>query len=167
MLGRLLAPADDRPGGGTDGPVVVISYRFWQLRFNGAADVVGRTLTLDGTPFTIVGVMPEGFFGPSVGARYSLAAPLATQPLLGPANFLTNPVASWLAVMARLKPGQTAAAATAALQATQPAIRDTTLPPHYPPQAVAGYLKDPLVVRPAPAGSTLRCASSIRSRCSR
>ncbi len=56
--------------------MVVISYSFWQSRFNGSGDAIVQTLTLNGVPFTIVGIMPEGFFGPSVGAHYTLAAPL-------------------------------------------------------------------------------------------
>ena len=58
--GRLLTEADDRPGGGTDGPVAVISHRFWTSHYGGAGDVIGRQLTLQRVPFTIVGVMPAG-----------------------------------------------------------------------------------------------------------
>ena len=64
MLGRTFSADDDRRGGGPDGPVAVISYGFWQRRFGGAADVIGRPLTLDRVPFTIVGVTPPAFFGP-------------------------------------------------------------------------------------------------------
>jgi putative ABC transport system permease protein len=146
-LGRLLTPADDRAGGGADGQVVVISYSFWQSRFNGSGDAIGQTLPLNGVPFTIVGIMPEGFFGPSVGAHYSLAAPLTAQPLLSPSNDLANSTASWLAIMARLKHEQSAAAASAALQAAQLAIRQATLP-----ATLTGYLKEPLIARSAPTG---------------
>ena len=62
LLGRTFSDADDRRGGGADGPVAVISYGLWQRHFRGAADAVGRSLPLDGVPFTIVGVMPPGFF---------------------------------------------------------------------------------------------------------
>ena len=58
ILGRTLTPADDRRGGGPDGPVAVISYSFWQRRFGGAADVIGQPLTVERVPFTIVGVTP-------------------------------------------------------------------------------------------------------------
>ena len=44
-LGRTFTEADDRPGGGPDGPVAVISHGFWQRRFGGAPDAIGRTLT--------------------------------------------------------------------------------------------------------------------------
>jgi hypothetical protein len=67
IAGRLFTEADDRRGGGPDGAVVVISYGFWQRRFGGARDVVGRTITLERVPFTIIGIAPPGFFGPEVG----------------------------------------------------------------------------------------------------
>src|SRR5688572_21638732 len=55
--GRMLTPADDR-GAGSDGPVAVISHGLWRQRFAGADEVVGRQLTVQRIPFTIVGVMP-------------------------------------------------------------------------------------------------------------
>ena len=60
ILGRTFTPSDDRRGGGPDGPVAVISYNFWQRRFDGAADVVGRALTVERIPLTIIGVTGPG-----------------------------------------------------------------------------------------------------------
>jgi putative ABC transport system permease protein len=58
VLGREFAPDEEKP----EGPAVaLISYGFWQRRFGGAADAVGRSLTLDGRPTTIVGVLPAQF----------------------------------------------------------------------------------------------------------
>jgi len=59
VLGRLFTEEDDR----TDGPsnVVVISYRLWQQRFGGETSALGRTLRLDGTETTVVGVLPPSF----------------------------------------------------------------------------------------------------------
>ncbi len=59
--GRFLGPDDDRVPGAS--PVIVLSYNLWQRRFGGSSDVLGRTIALNGTPFTIVGVGPEGFHG--------------------------------------------------------------------------------------------------------
>lgn len=50
LLGRTFSEDDDRPGGGTGGPVVVISYGFWQRQFGGAPDVIGRRLAIHGVP---------------------------------------------------------------------------------------------------------------------
>src|SRR5262245_6087230 len=82
MLGRTFSLEDDRRGGGANGPVAVISYPFWQRRFGGAGDVVGRTQTIDRVPFTIVGVMPPEFFGTDVGTMADVILPIGTEPLL-------------------------------------------------------------------------------------
>jgi putative ABC transport system permease protein len=58
VLGRTLAREDDVEGAEN---VLVVSHGLWQRRYGGSPDVVGRRLTLDDLPFTIVGVMPEGF----------------------------------------------------------------------------------------------------------
>lgn len=76
MLGRTLTPQDDRRGGEPDGPVAVVSYAFRQRRFGGAGNAIGKRLTLNGVPFTVVGVTPPSFSGPNVGRSFDVAAPL-------------------------------------------------------------------------------------------
>ena len=61
-MGRTFLPEEDLPGRGR---VVILSHRLWKARFGAAGDVIGRTMRLDGEPYTIVGVMPADF---SVGA---------------------------------------------------------------------------------------------------
>ena len=96
VRGRMITPADD--GGaapsfgvaqdapnasrGADGPVAVISHRLWRQRFAGAGDVVGRRIIVQRVPFTIVGVMPPGFFGPDVGRMTDVMLPFAAEPLI-------------------------------------------------------------------------------------
>ena len=63
VLGRFFTPEEDKPGAAR---VAVLSYATWQSRFERRADVLGRTITLDGEPFTIIGVMPSGFAFPGV-----------------------------------------------------------------------------------------------------
>src|SRR5205823_1217466 len=82
VLGRTFTVADDRRGGGPDGAVAVISYDFWQRRFGGAADTVGRSLNVERVPFTIVGITPPEFFGPEVGRTFDIALPLGDEPLV-------------------------------------------------------------------------------------
>lgn len=60
-LGRTIEPQDQSISGWS--PVAMVSYRFWLRTFGGASDVTNRTLRLNGRPFAIIGVMPEGFFG--------------------------------------------------------------------------------------------------------
>jgi len=120
-LGRLFGPADDVPGGP---PVAVISYGYWQSRFGGAPDVVGRTLDLAGLPYTIVGVASRGFTGPDL-TRADVWVPLAVaSPRLFAPDALTSRDDIWLRVIARLRGGsdaaQVAAQATAVYRRNGP-----------------------------------------------
>jgi putative ABC transport system permease protein len=154
MLGRTFTDSDDQRGGGPDGPVVVISYRFWQRQFGGAADVIGKSLNLDRQAYTIIGVTPPGFFGPDVGRMFDVAVPIGTEPLIkGKETLLDQGWAYWLIVMGRLKPGESADAATAALRALQPQMREITLPPG-PPGRVARYLTGPITVTSGVTGAS-------------
>src|SRR6059036_3451074 len=112
MLGRTFTDADDQRGGGPDGAVAVISYGFWQRRFGGAADAIGRRLTLERIPFTIVGVMPPDFFGPDVGRQLDVAVPVGMVTVVRPERRLEQRDWWWLSIMVRLKPGQSVDQAT-------------------------------------------------------
>jgi putative ABC transport system permease protein len=114
IRGRTFTPADDRPGGGADGAVAIISYRLWQRRFAGADSVIGAPLVVDGATVTIVGVTAPEFRGLDVGSAFDVALPLETEPLIrGSRSALRT---SRLLVMLRLKPGQSVEAGTAALR---------------------------------------------------
>src|SRR5262245_986289 len=152
--GRLLIEEDDRPGGGANGPVAVISHRFWITHFGGAGDVVGRQVTLQRVPFTIVGVMPPGFTGPDIGRVSDVMIPFATEPLIrGKETTLEARSTWWLDIMARTKPGQTAEQATAALRAVQPQIREATMPP-WSADMRQRYLSEAFTLVPASNGSS-------------
>ncbi|PYQ68625.1 MAG: ABC transporter permease, partial [Acidobacteria bacterium] len=86
--GRLLSPDDDRiPGvGGRDGPVAVISYQYWQRRFAFDTSIVGRTITLNGVPVTIVGVAAPKFFGVLQTLSPDFTLPIALQPRVSPST---------------------------------------------------------------------------------
>jgi len=160
MLGRTFTPADDARGGGPDGPVAVISYSFWQRRHGGAADVIGQRLNIDKVAFTIIGVTGPDFFGPDVGRAFDVAVPIGTEPLFrGKESSLDHRSSWWLSVMARLKPGQSIDAGTAALRGQQPQIRDATMPPDWRPSDLDGYLKEPFTLVSTAAGD-----SSLRHR---
>jgi putative ABC transport system permease protein len=146
VIGRTFSDLDDQPSGGPDGPVAVISHSFWQRHFDGARDAVGRTLTLDGVQFTIVGVTPPGFFGMEVGRTFDVAAPLAANRGPRAANV------SWLTIAARLRPGQTLDNATASLRSVQPQIREATLPATAPSAFRNTYLQASFAVIPAATG---------------
>jgi predicted permease len=170
--GRMLTPADDSAASpsfgtaqdvpsesrGADGPVAVISYRFWRQHFGGADDVVGRQLTVQPQrlPFTIVGVMPPGFSGADVGRMAEVMLPFAAEPLLqGRESALQTVGESWLEIMVRLKPGQTLEHANAALRSVQPQIRAAVVPGlRGDPAYAARYLKRPLTLASAAAGAS-------------
>jgi predicted permease len=162
--GRMLRPADDSAAP-PDGPVAVISHRFWRQRFGGADDVVGRELTVlnqrQRFPFTVVGIMPPGFSGVDVGRMADVMLPFAAEPLLqGRESALQIVDMSWLEMMVRLKPGQTIEHANAALRSVQPLIRDAVVPGlRGDPAFAARYLTDPFTLEPASAG-----ASRLRSQ---
>jgi putative ABC transport system permease protein len=160
MLGRTLTPEDDRRGGGPDGPVAVISYAFWQRRYAGAADAVGKAVSLDRVSFTIVGVTPPEFTGVEAGRAFDVAVPLGAEPLIrGRDTALDRRSTWWLQMVARLKPGQSLEAAQAALRGVQPQIREATLPPNYRPENAARYLADGFTLKPAATGP-----SGLRAR---
>ena len=124
IRGRMITAADDG-GAGPDGRVAVISHRLWRQRFTGAADAIGQQLTVQRMPFTIVGVMPPGFFGPDVGRMTDVVLPFAAEPLIqGRESRLARKGSWWLQIMVRLKPGQNLEQATAALRVLQPRITE-------------------------------------------
>jgi predicted permease len=114
--GRLLLPEDATQGGL---PVVVISDELWRQRFGGGRSAVGETLTLDGTPHTVVGVAPAGFWFPD--REVQLWTPhVLSEPAEGGSSM------SIFGAVGRLRPGVTAEQAAAEGTA---AARSRTRPP--------------------------------------
>ena len=100
LAGRTFTADEDRPGGPG---AVVLSYQFWQRELGGAPDAVGRAVTINGAPATIVGIMPRAFGGP-----YSRNTNDGWLPL-GPGIGATSPLGcssrAYLWLFARLRPG--------------------------------------------------------------
>src|SRR6266511_4154513 len=96
ILGRTFRPEEAAAGANR---VVVLSHRLWQRTFAGDPGVLGRSITLNGEPYTVIGIMPPGFRHPQ---RAELWTPLVINPRLE-SNWDTRP----LRVAARLKPGVT------------------------------------------------------------
>ena len=108
ILGRNFTREDDRPNAPK---VALLSYGLWQSRFGGDAGVVGRTLSLDGKPTRILGVLPNNFEFPTL-ARTGLLVPEALDESIVQRNQL-GPV---VRVYGRMKPGLNIESATAQLQ---------------------------------------------------
>jgi putative ABC transport system permease protein len=151
VRGRMLTQADD-VSAAPQGPVAVISYRFWREQFAEAHDAIGRQITLQRRAFTVVGVMPPGFFGVDVGQMTDVMLPFAAEPLLrGQESELASVDSSWLNVMVRRKLGQSLEQANAALRAVQPQIRAATVSGVAAIRA-ARYLTRPLTLEDAATG---------------
>lgn len=84
---------------------VVISHRLWRAQFQERRDVVGRAVTLNGRPYTVIGVAPDGFRGVFTPLRIDAWVPLAAQPHVRPGRDLTS--SPWLWMFGRLAPGIT------------------------------------------------------------
>ena len=105
MRGRVLTPEDDQPGAE---PAAVISNRYWKQQLNSDASIVGKRFIINGTNFTIVGVMPPEFFGERIRRPPDFWLPLSFHPQIElRKSFLEDTGAYWLMPMGRLKPGVT------------------------------------------------------------
>ncbi|MDB6113364.1 MAG: permease, partial [Lacunisphaera sp.] len=103
-LGRTFAPGEDQPG---KDHVVVLSHGLWQSQFGGAADIVGRSIQLDGEAYAVIGVLSKET--PFERAYPRLWRPLAFKPENMTRDF------HWFNAIARLKPGVTVEQASAAM----------------------------------------------------
>ena len=104
-LGRLFGPRDDRPGAE---PVIILSDELWQRRYQGDPSIIGRSVSVDGRPHTVIGVMPPRFAFPENDKAWIPLAPIVEQDARS---------ARGLFVVGRLKPGIEVATAQAELSA--------------------------------------------------
>jgi predicted permease len=148
QYGRVLGREDDQKGM-NDG--VVLSYAFWQTRFGGAKDVIGRTIQISGQPARVVGVMPQGFGFPKPDVQLYTA--LALDPSRAHPNFLTGLArlragvsvdqASQEATRAMWDWARRSAGVLAGLPAERTHMRVLVTPLH---TAIAGNVVKPLVI---------------------
>jgi putative ABC transport system permease protein len=94
LVGRTFLPEEEQPGKNN---VTVLSYSLWQSRFGGKRDLVGKSIRLDGAPYTVVGIMPPGFQHPPLTQLWT--------PLTVVKEATNDRAYRYLRVMARLKPG--------------------------------------------------------------
>ncbi len=166
IRGRTLLPSDDQRGAAL---VCVISYGFWQRQFGKSASVIGKTLSLDGRQFEVVGVTPPSFFGIDVGETFDAMVPLESERILDAHQSAVNaPQSIWwklprigsvldtdtwsLFVGGRLKPGIDAERANARFRLLAPAIFQAALPPGADAETRQRVLHRTLVVYPIPNG---------------
>jgi predicted permease len=128
-LGRTLNPSDDLAPGG--GPVAVISDGYWTQRFARSPLVLGKAISLNGVPVTIVGVTSGRFAGLQMGTLMQILVPLTMQPVIlpraqnGSVSLLSNPQSWWVQILVRSRPDISEARAQAELDAS---LRQATMP---------------------------------------
>lgn len=104
VLGRVFSAEEDGVPGAS--PVVVISYDYWERRFVRDFNILGRSLRLNGSTFTVIGVGPRSFTGEVVGSPSDIWIPLSMQPQVNPGHpRLDRRDSNWLLCIGRLKPG--------------------------------------------------------------
>jgi len=144
VVGRTITEADDKAGAA---PAAVISYGYWERRFGREASVVGRAITINNVPFTVIGVTPPEFFGLQPGRSLDVWLPLHTQPQVEPSwteegrsKFMRRDD-WWVLIMGRLKPGVSEPQARAVLEvafqqsiAAQEEVARKAGPPQTPPE---------------------------------
>jgi predicted permease len=121
-LGRFFVPDENRTPG--THPVLVVSHAFWRTRLGGDPGAIGRRVSVNGHPFTLIGVAPPTFRGLYTAMAFDAWAPLMMQPQLRPRANLAD--GSWLWSFARLRPASAASAAEAELSAIVDAHRRST-----------------------------------------
>ena len=113
-IGRMFGAEDDARAGA--GSVIVLAHDTWRERYGADPSVLGRAISINGTPFTVVGVGPAGFKG--VGGVATAWVPMSMAPHLLYAEALTERGNHWFGVIGRMRAGVTQADARNALQQT-------------------------------------------------
>jgi predicted permease len=157
-IGRFFNP-DDASAVGKN-PEAVISYDYWQRRFGGKTDVLGTSIRMFSSTFTIIGVTRPGFHGESAAEAPEVWLPAMMEPLVKPGRdwlhedlSQTLSKAMWLQVLARLKPGITVAKAQAEMDVLFRQIIEAGYPSTMSPETRKEALDQHIKVREASTGT--------------
>jgi predicted permease len=155
VAGRLLAQGDDYRGCPA---VAVLGAGFWQGEYGASPAAVGSTLTMNGKPFEIVGVVDPAFFGVEVGRTVQVYAPLCAEAVItGPRSALDARSTWFIQVLGRLAHGESESAAEAELAALAPSVYRAAVPTDWATERQEDFLSGTFQIAPAPAGvSSLR-----------
>ncbi len=151
--GRTLTPNDDRASAP---PVLVISHHAWQADYASDPSVVGSTFIVEGHPFTVIGIMPAGFFGETLrGDPPDIWIPVQQEALIDNDGALVRQsVSAWLRVIGRLRPGASVAGMSPRLTGVlrQWMQYDSGYPSNWMPDVIRMLPKQSISVVPAGAG---------------
>lgn len=158
-LGRLIGPQDDDLKAASPTLVAVLAYDFWQRQCGGDRHVIGKTLKIEGAPFTVIGVTRPGFSGISADRSPEITIPLNAEPLLGGDTDIQKHLQQadllFLDAGGRLKDGATLETARAQLESIWPGIRDSLAPANLPPAERSDFLSLHLQIESDEKGSSI------------
>jgi predicted permease len=120
-IGRFFTAEEDAAPGRN--PVAVLSFDCWQRRFDSDAAVLGKTIRVNATAFTVIGVAPEGFSGTLIGFPNELWIPTAMSAIGYRWCDVTSPDCTFLHLDGRLRPGKSASEAAAEMTALSASLR--------------------------------------------
>jgi predicted permease len=153
-IGRFFTRAEEQAATGH----AIISYNYWQSRFNGTPEVLGRSFRIRKATLTIIGVAPAGFVGETSGQRPDVWLPLRMQPEVQQGeNWLRDTPPNktmWLHVFGRLKPGITRDRAAAEVGAIYQASLERFYGPVLSGERLRDSLNQPVQVRPGARGAS-------------
>ena len=153
--GRLFTQDDDRTPSAH--PVAVLSYNFWESRFNKDPDLIGKTILINERPITVLGVTPPGFYGVDLSNNPDVRVPLMMTPVFSPLPpaRLQSYGWQWLRVMARRKADVSTEQAQASVNVLFQQIRELEaqeLPPSAGPKVREQFLAQRVALMPGDQG---------------
>src|SRR5215470_12293852 len=156
-LGRLFNSNDDKLVG--ESRVVVLGYNYWSSRFGLDPTILNKPLIVNGQRLTIVGVVPKGFEGTTIGMQPAIYVPITLREMLD-ANFNSWSLRTdyWAYLFARLRPGVTIERARASLGAQYHAIVNDVEAPlqkDISPQTMARFRAKPILVEAGGRGQSV------------
>ncbi|MGI9075218.1 MAG: ADOP family duplicated permease [Bryobacteraceae bacterium] len=157
-IGRLLVSADVNLRA-APAQLAVLGYGFWQRHYGGAKNVIGKTIKIEGVPFTIIGVARRGFTGMSAEEEPEVTVPLTAEPLFfgGPGDVqkrLSRRESLWLDAAGRLKSGFTLEQARAQLESLWPSIHKEMAPTDGTSAQAANFMALQIKVEPGSRGAS-------------
>lgn len=156
--GRLLASSDVNLTSAVPAQVAVLGYGFSKRHYGGSRDVIGKTIKIEGVPFTVIGVTREGFKGMMADLPPEVTIPITAMAVVfGESDvqkYLNRPDSRWLQAAGRLKPGFTLEQARGQLESLWPAIRQTTAPAARTPLDLSNFFSLQLKVESGERGGS-------------
>ena len=158
LVGRTFTREDEK-GPGSD-PYAVISYAYWKKRFGQDISVLGKTIQIHKAILTVIGVMPPGFFGETVGQPPDAWLPMMMEPAVKPGRDWLHDDPSkverveWLMVAGRLRPGVSEKQAESSLNVLFQQVIHETAGSNLPPDRLRQLAGQKIKIRPGDKGAS-------------